>query len=95
MKKCCKCNTKFKYIEILKSIWNIGGYQYLKCRKCNTSFEIYKYMKIILTILVCMPILFTPLLSKYKNIDIIMFLCSYIIILIFTSPFWINFKIKK
>lgn len=86
---CFNCNRKFKYRNIITSIWSFSGYNNLICKNCNSKYVIAKSSKLLISIEIMLPILFVNIIQNH----IIIYFCVYILFLIFISPFWVRFKL--
>ncbi|WP_010096953.1 TIGR04104 family putative zinc finger protein [Ornithinibacillus scapharcae] len=103
MQKCEKCHTRFKWIEIYKTVWKSLRYSNtVKCRKCDTEHSLNLESKIINSVL----LFITAFISGYivlNHLDtsdilslslflIIYFLLSTVVFMI--SPFFFQFYSK-
>jgi CXXC-20-CXXC protein len=70
MQKCEKCHTKFKWVQIYKSVWRSGkNYHIINCRKCGTEHTITRESKIIRFVIFFLSIFTSLYLVEYHLVE--------------------------
>lgn len=97
MQRCKECSNKFKYKDILKSIWLKGYHDPIICVECETKHYVNWSTKLILSLSIFTPsiiINFVNLSSNHRfKISIIQFL-MWIFAIIFITPFFARYHTK-
>lgn len=96
MQKCKVCSNKFKYIDILKSIW-VKGYAPIVCTECGTKHYVKWATRLILSLSIFAPLIifnFANLSSNhFFNFSIIQYLLWDFAIICIT-PFFARYHNK-
>ncbi|WP_287825767.1 TIGR04104 family putative zinc finger protein [Clostridium sp.] len=96
MQKCKKCFNKFKYIDVLKSIW-VKGYAPIVCVECNTKHYVNWSTRLILSLSIFTPLIIINFLNLSSN-HIINFSIIHYLIWIFAiiciTPFFARYHNK-
>ncbi|NFG40552.1 hypothetical protein FC789_04970 [Clostridium botulinum] len=72
------CNHKFKYREIVKSVWRVKEYKNIKCEECLTEYKLTQHSNLLINILVTVPVLATNLIGSKILILYVLWLCIII-----------------
>ncbi len=95
MQKCEKCNNKFKYKEILNSVWK--GYKPLKCSRCRTNHSPITFTIILTSLLLVVPAFFTKDINSYfsSTFNSIIFYILWVIFSVGVSPVIMRYHMVK
>ena len=98
MDKCKKCFNKFQYTEILNSIWLKGWYEPVICDKCDTRHFANISTRVITNLSIFGPLIVYNLANlifdDYINFNIIVPYIIWVVIVIFSTPYYARFHIK-
>ena len=96
MQKCKKCSNKFKYKDILKSIW-VKGYAPIVCVKCDTKHYVNFSTRLILSLSIFTPLIIINFANlsfdHFFNFSIIHYL-MWIFATICITPFFARYHTK-
>ena len=99
IQKCKNCSKEFTWKIVLKSVWVEGYSKSIKCDRCNTKHYINMTSRIFIAILIALPIILQLPITKYIHTNIILydslFIITYILVLILTTPFIARYHVKK
>ncbi len=86
--RCEYCNRKFKYREIVTSVWRVKGYKNIKCEECSTEYKLTWYSNLLINVLVTAPVLATNLIGS----KILILYVLWLIIMILITPLFCIYK---
>lgn len=99
MQKCIECSNKFRYKDIMKSIW-LNGYEPIVCANCDAKYYVSISTRLILSLSMFLPLIinnFVNLIFDYffnfSYFYIILYLV-WMIIIIFITPFYARYHTK-
>lgn len=95
MQRCEKCKNKFKYGEILNSVWK--GYKPIKCSHCKTNHSPITLTIIITSLLLIMPAFFTKGINNYfsSTFNSIIFYIFWVVFSVGISPMIMRYTMTK
>lgn len=97
MQECRECSNKFRYKDIMKSIWINGYYAPMVCDKCNTKHYVSFSTRLILSLSVILPIVIVNISKRinyrFFNVSLILYIIWAILIIALT-PFYAKYYVK-
>lgn len=93
MQRCKECHNKFKYKDILKSIW-VEGYSPIVCVECKTKHYVNFSTRLILSLSIFTPLIIinfvNPIFDYFFNFSIIQHL-MWVFAIICITPFFARY----
>ncbi|MBN1038389.1 hypothetical protein DVW08_07120 [Clostridium botulinum] len=90
--KCECCNYKFKYREIVISVWRVKGYKNIKCEECSTEYKLTWYSNLLINALNLAPILVANKLILLIGAKILILYVLWLCIIISITPLLCIYK---
>jgi CXXC-20-CXXC protein len=92
IQRCKNCSKQFKWLTVIKSIWN--GYKPIECDNCKTKHYFKFSSRILIAILIPLPVFFQRTLFNLFSSDSIFIYPIWIILVICLSPFFARYFIR-